>query len=91
MRIDWDDNKSKKLKQDRGLSFNDVCEVIIGPHPMARKNDDPEQYTGIGFAKGLLITVVYEFREDLEGEFIWLVTYWKTTKAEAKIYEKYKK
>jgi len=58
---------------------------------MAKKNDDPEQYIGIGFSNGLLITVVYEFREDTDGNFIWLITYWKSTKSETNIYEKYRK
>lgn len=58
---------------------------------METKNDDPEQYIGIGFANGIQIAIVYEFREDSEGEFIWLVTYWKATKQEAKRYEKFSK
>lgn len=54
------------------------------PHPLMRRNEDPEQWVGIGFAKGELVSVVHEFREDSFGEFIWLVTYWKATKEEAK-------
>jgi len=91
MRIDWDDNKSEKLKIDRGLSFEEIREAIEKPHLMETKNDDPEQYIGIGFANGILVSVVYEFREDTEGEFIWLITYWKATKQEAKRYEKFRK
>jgi uncharacterized DUF497 family protein len=91
MRIDWDDNKSEQLKHERGFSFEEVSTVIRQPHPMVRKNDDPEQYLGIGFVKGQLVTVVHEFREDADGEFVWLVTYWKTTKTEAKDYEEFRK
>ena len=91
MRIDWDDDKSDKLKRERGLSFEEVSVVIEGPHPVVRKTDDPEQFFAIGFAKDKLVTVVHEFREDLNGEYIWLVTYWKATKAEVKIYEKFRK
>ncbi len=87
MRIDWDDSKSEQLKHERGLSLAEVAEAIEGPHCMAQKSEDPEQYLGIGFAKGQLVTVIYEFREGTESEFIWLVTYWKATKREAKLYE----
>ena len=89
MRISWDDTKSAKLKKDRGLSLEEAAQVIQGPHCMAPKSEDPDQYIGIGFAKGELITVVHEFREDADGEFIWLVTYWKATKREAKFYEEF--
>lgn len=91
MRIDWDDSKSEWLKRERGFSFDEVSTVIRLPHPMVQKGDDPEQYLGIGFVSGQLITVVHEFREDADGEFVWLVTYWKATKAEAKYYEEFKK
>ena len=91
MRIDWDDNKSVRLKRERGLSLEEVSVVLEGPHTMVPKSADPEQYLGIGFAQGQLVTVVHEFREDTEGEFIWLVTYWKATKQEAKVYEEFRK
>lgn len=91
MRINWDDSKSEKLKKDRGLSFEEAAQAIEGRHFTAQKSEDPEQYLGVGFAKGELITVIYEFREDNEGEFIWLVTYWKATKKEAKYYEEFTK
>lgn len=91
MRIDWDDSKSEKLKQERGLSFEEVSVVLEGPHPLARRHEDPEQWIGIGFVKDSLVSVVHEYREDDLGEFIWLITYWKATKEEAKIYEKFRK
>jgi uncharacterized DUF497 family protein len=91
MRIDWDDNKSEKLKRERGLSFEEASEAIKGPHPEVPRKEYPEQYIGIGFAKGILISLVHEFREDSDGEYIWLVTYWKATKKEAKEYEEFRK
>jgi hypothetical protein len=46
---------------------------------------DPEQHYAIGFASnGSLITLIYEFRYDEEGAYIWLVTLWKSTKEEKK-------
>lgn len=92
MRFDWDDNKSEKLKRERGLSFEEAVLVFSdGAHVVVPKSDDPEQSAAIGFAQGQLITLVHEHREDEDGELTWLVTYWKATKEEAKKYEKSKR
>jgi uncharacterized DUF497 family protein len=92
MRIDWDDSKSEKLKRERGLSFEEAAAVFSdGDRVVAPKNDDPEQFAAIGFAQGMLITLIYEDREDADGEFTWLVTYWKATKTETKDYEKHQR
>ena len=41
----------------------------------------------IGFVEGKLVTLIYEVREDNEGEYYHLVTYWPSTKTERKLYE----
>lgn len=89
MRVDWDDAKSEKLKSERGLSLVEAADVFKGLNCCARKNDCPEQYAVIGFSNGQLITLIVEYREDDLGEFIWLITYWKATKTEAKFYEEF--
>jgi uncharacterized DUF497 family protein len=89
MRFDWDDAKSEKLKRERGLSFEEAVLVFSnGAHLIVQKSDDPEQFAAIGFARGELITIIYEYREDEDGELSWLITYWKATKEEVKKYEK---
>ena len=89
MRFDWDDSKSEKLKRERGLSFDEAVVIFSdAAHVIVRRNDDPEQSAAIGFAQGRLITLVYEDREDKDGELTWLVTYWKATKEEVKQYER---
>jgi uncharacterized DUF497 family protein len=85
--IDWDDNKSAKLKGERGFSFEEVAQMFKSGYVTDQKSDDPEQYYAIGFVKGQLITLIYEYREREVGEVAWLVTYWKATTREAKIYE----
>jgi uncharacterized DUF497 family protein len=90
VRINWDDSKSEKLKRERGLSLEEASEAINEGYA-APKSDDPEQYAVIGFAVGRLITLIFEYREDDQGEFIWLVTYWKATKSETKIYEEFRR
>ena len=82
MRWDWDDKKSEKLKNQRGISFGDAATLFDGPHVVAVKNDDPEQFMAVGFANGNLVTLIYETRNDDVGEYFWFVTLWKSTKAE---------
>jgi uncharacterized DUF497 family protein len=45
------------------------------------RSDVPEQYLAVGWA------VVFEVREDDEGEVLHLVTLWRSTKEEIRLYE----
>ena len=54
-----------------------------------RRSDVPEQWRAIGWVGGRLFTVIYEERSDLAGEYLHLVTLWKSTKEERKLYEKH--
>jgi uncharacterized DUF497 family protein len=45
------------------------------------------QYRAIGWAKSRLYAVVYEIRKDKRGEYYHLVTLWKATAEEEKLYE----
>jgi uncharacterized DUF497 family protein len=91
MRFQFDKNKSQKLKKDprRNLSFDESREIWTHYHYVDCRSDDPEQFRIIGWAKGSLYTVIYEVREDAEGEYYHLVTLWKSTKQEVRLYEKY--
>ena len=53
------------------------------------KHDDPEQFIAIGYLDNSLLSVIYEVGYDEEGEYIWLITYWHSTKREREIYEQY--
>ena len=90
MRILWDEKKSKALKANpkRRTSFEEA-QIILQKDDRdlggGLKGYDPEQHYAIGFAtNGALITLIYEFRDDDEGAYLWLVTLWKTTKEEKK-------
>jgi uncharacterized DUF497 family protein len=89
MRFDWDDHKSQALKQNRGYSLEEISVVLAGDYVEQIKRDDPEQFIAIGYLGNTLVSVIYEIRYDEEGEYIWLVTYWKSTKREREIYEQY--
>ena len=46
-----------------------------------------EQSRAIGWVGERLYTVIFEGREDEEGEYYHLVTIWKATKEEEELYE----
>jgi uncharacterized DUF497 family protein len=85
--IAWDEKKSQQLQKRRGLSFQQVSRIFEGITVERVKKDDPRQFIAIGFIGTELVTVVYEEREDEEGPYLWLVTYWKSTNRERQIYE----
>ena len=89
MRFDWDNRKSQVLKQNRGYSLEEISVVLAGDYVERVKRDDPEQFIAIGYLRNTLLSVIYEIRYDEEGEYIWLVTYWQSTKREREIYEQY--
>jgi hypothetical protein len=47
----------------------------------------PEQYRAIGWVSAELYAVIFEVREDDDGEFYHLVTLWKATPQERRLYE----
>jgi hypothetical protein len=53
------------------------------------QSDDPEQFRAIGWVKGQPFSVIYEIREDEEGEYYHLVTLWKSTRQEEILYEEH--
>jgi uncharacterized DUF497 family protein len=89
MRFDWDDNKSQLLEQKRGYSLAEIATVLDSEYVEQVKRDDPEQFIAIGYLANTLLSVIYEIRYDDEGEYIWLITYWKSTRREREIYEQY--
>jgi uncharacterized DUF497 family protein len=89
MRFDWDSNKSELLLDNRGYSLDEVSAVLAGEYVEQIKQDDPEQFLAIGYLENTLLSVIYEIRYDAEGEYIWLITYWNSTKREREIYAQY--
>jgi len=89
MRFKYDQEKSEKLRKDfrRKIGFEEVKEIWTHYHYADCRSDDPEQFRAIGWVKSKLYTVIYEVREDKDGEYYHLVTLWKSTKQEEKLYE----
>ena len=89
MRFKYDKAKSERLKKDprRKIGFEEVKEIWTHYHYVDCRLDDPEQFRAIGWVRSKLYTVIYEVREDIAGEYYHLVTLWKSTKQEGKLYE----
>jgi uncharacterized DUF497 family protein len=89
MRFDFDSRKSKRLRENprRGIGFEEVQELFAKPYWLDQRSDMPEQYRAIGWVGGRLYSVIFEIREDDDGEVFHLVTLWKSTKEEVRLYE----
>ena len=70
-----------------GIGFEEVQEVFLQSYYQDQRSDVPEQFRAIGWAGGRLYSVIFEVREDDEGEFYHLVTLWKATREEQELYE----
>ncbi len=89
MRFHFDPGKSRRLRSNRkrGIGFEEAQEIFFHPYYLDRRSDFPEQYRAIGWAGKQLYTVIFEIREDEDGEFYHLVTLWKATRQERQLYE----
>jgi uncharacterized protein len=52
-----------------------------------QRSDMPEQHRAIGWVGQRLYSLIFEVRDDTEGEFYHLVTLWKATREEEQLYE----
>jgi uncharacterized DUF497 family protein len=91
VRFHFDKRKSTGLRANpkRGIGFEEAQELFSRPFYLDRRADIPEQYRAIGWVKGQLYSVIFETREDDEGEYYHLVTLWKATNQERKLYEEH--
>jgi len=89
MRFSFDIRKSKRLRADpkRGIGFEEAQELFSQPYWLDQRSDVPEQYVAVGWVGERLYSVILEFREDEQGEITHLVTLWKSTKEEIRLYE----
>ena len=71
----------------RGIGFGEAQEIFERPHYLDVRNDLPLQHIAIGWVGQKLYWLIFEVREDDEGEFYHLVTLWKATREEEQLYE----
>jgi uncharacterized DUF497 family protein len=91
MRFSFDLQKSKRLRENprRGIRFEEAQELFSTPYWLDRRSDVPEQFLAVGWVGDRLYSVIFEVREDDEGEVLHLVTLWKSTKQEIRLYEEH--
>jgi uncharacterized DUF497 family protein len=90
MRFDFDPRKSQLLRENprRGIGFEEAEEIFTRPYYQDQRSDLPEQHRAIGWVKDRLYSLIFEVREDSEGEYYHLVTLWRSTREEQKLYAK---
>jgi uncharacterized DUF497 family protein len=91
MRFLYDLLKSKALKSNpaRAIGFEEAREIWLRPYYLDQRSEVPEQWRAIGWVGDRLFTVIYEERKDDLGEYVHLVTLWRSTKEERALYEKH--
>lgn len=89
MRFSFDPRKSKRLRANpkRGIGFEEALELFEQPYWLDQRSDCPEQYLAIGWVRARLYSVIFEIRKDQSGEVTHLVTLWRSTKEEIRLYE----
>ena len=83
------DNHVRRVKVKRGIGFEEAQELFSRPYYQDNRSDVPEQYRAIGWVDERLYTLIFEVREDEEGEFYHLVTLWRATREERTLYEEH--
>ena len=86
MRFQFDAEKNREVLRRHGVSLDEAREIFDQAHLVDRKNDDPEQFRAIGWSGGRLCSVIFEIRDDRDGEYYWLITAWKATQQEEQCY-----
>ncbi|MGK7889053.1 MAG: hypothetical protein AB4042_06935, partial [Leptolyngbyaceae cyanobacterium] len=82
-----DEAKRQRVLADRDIDFARLSDLLYAPYLEDQRSEVPEQYRIIGFAEGQLTTFILEYQIDEVGEYIWVVTAWKSTRQERKSYE----
>jgi uncharacterized DUF497 family protein len=89
VRFKFDTKKSVILRNnpDRGIGFEEAEEIFTHPYYFDERSDRPTQYRAIGWVRGRLFSLILEIREDKDGEYYHLVTLWRSTREEQRLYE----
>jgi uncharacterized DUF497 family protein len=89
MRFSFDSRKSKRLRSNpkRGIGFEEVQALFERPYWLDRRSDVPEHFPAVGWVGERLYSVIFEIRQDDPGEVQHLVTLWRSTQEEVRLYE----
>jgi uncharacterized DUF497 family protein len=86
VRFDFDADKNEEVKRRHGVSLEEAQEIFDQVYVVDQKSDDPAQFRAIGWSRGRLCSVLFEIRQDADGEYHHLVTAWKSTREEEQSY-----
>jgi uncharacterized DUF497 family protein len=86
MRFDFDPEKSRRVKKKHGISLEEAQEIFDQVYVLDQRRDDPRQFRAIGWCRGSLCSVIFEIRDDAQGEYFHLITAWKATNEEQRSY-----
>ena len=91
MRFQFDERKSERLRANpkRAIGFEEAQEIFLHLYYLDERWGLPDQYRAIGWVGDRLYTVIFEVREDEEGDYYRLVTLWRATKEEQLLYEEH--
>ena len=91
MRFDFDPRKSRRLRSNprRGIGFEEAQEIFSHPFISISGSKFRSSSVQLGGLLGKLYTLIFEVREDREGEYYHLVTLWKATRQEQQLYEEH--
>ena len=86
----FDKSKSDRLKRNpnRGIDFEEAQVVWQNAYYLDQRSDWPEQFRAIGWVENNIFSIIFEIREDEQGEYYHLVTLWRATREERELYEK---
>lgn len=70
----------------RSIGFEEAQEIFAHPYYLDERSELPEQHRAIGWVGERLYSLVFEVREDDEGEYYHLITLWKSTREEKELY-----
>lgn len=89
MRFHFDAAKSRKLRVNpkRGIGFEEAQQIFSQPYYLDQSSQLPDQFRAIGWVNRRLYSVIFEVREDDDGEYYHLVTLWRSTRMERDLYE----
>ena len=89
MRFQFDPRKRERLRANprRGIGFEEARELFARPYWLDQRADVPQQYRAIGWVGDRMYSVIFEVRVDEEGEILHLVTLWRSTEEEVRLYE----
>ena len=94
MEFEWNENKNfDNIKNHEGISFEDATKVFDDIWSIEDFDEshsiDEQRFAVIGLAEFTLLRVVFTYREDEFGnQIIRIISAWKATSKDKKIYEK---